>query len=168
MTKRGAVLVPIVTANPISLIFVERAAHLRRNPGQVGFPGGGAEPIDGGDPVRTALRELREELGVDAAHVKVVGELAELEQRSSGLVITPVVGVLNAEAPPFVVDGDEIVGAFAVPLAQILTNSAPSLTYDGRHIWGFTARILKSFVAAWNAADSALRTAIETASSKSS
>jgi 8-oxo-dGTP pyrophosphatase MutT (NUDIX family) len=161
VTKRGAVLVPIVTGNPISVIFVERAAHLRRNPGQVGFPGGGAEPSDGGDPVRTALRELREELGVDAAHVKVVGELSELEQGSSGLVITPVVGVLSADATPFVTDGDEIVGAFAVPLSLIVANSAPSLTYDGRHIWGFTARILESFVDEWNAPDSALRHAIE-------
>jgi 8-oxo-dGTP pyrophosphatase MutT (NUDIX family) len=161
VTKRGAVLVPIVKANPISVVFVERAAHLRRNPGQVGFPGGEAEPADGGDPVRTALRELSEELGVAPECVKVVGQLSELEQRSSGLVITPVVGVLNADAPPFVADGDEIVGAFAVPLPLIVANRAPSLTYDGRHIWGFTARILKSFVDGWNARDSALRRAIE-------
>lgn len=143
------------------MIFVERAAHLRRNPGQVGFPGGGAEPGDGGDPVRTALRELTEELGVAAECVNVVGRLSQLEQRSSGLIITPVVGVLSANTPPFVADGDEIVGAFAVPLPLIIANSGPSLDYDGRHIWGFTARILASFVAAWNAPVSSLRAAIE-------
>jgi 8-oxo-dGTP pyrophosphatase MutT (NUDIX family) len=161
VTKRGAVLVPIVVGSPHRMIFVERAAHLRRNPGQVGFPGGGAEPSDGGDPVQTALRELTEELGVPRECVNVVGRLSALEQRSSGLIITPVVGVLSADTPPIVADGDEIVGAFAVPLPLIVANSAPSLTYDGRHIWGFTARILKSFVDKWNAPDSALRQAIE-------
>ncbi len=164
MSKRGAVLVPIVASKTPRVIFVERAAHLRRNPGQIGFPGGGAEPIDDGDPVRTALRELREELGVAAEHVKVVGRLSELEQRSSGLVITPVVGLVSADAPPFAVDGDEIVGAFAVPLSLIVADgalAALALDYEGRHIWGFTARILTSFVDAWNARDSALRDAIE-------
>ncbi len=161
MSKRGAVLVPIVAGSPHRVIFVERAAHLRRNPGQVGFPGGGAEPSDGGDPVRTALRELSEELGVAQECVNVVGQLSELEQRSSGLIITPVVGVLSADAPPFAVDGNEIVGSFAVPLPLIVANSGPSLDYDGRHIWGFTARILKSFVDEWNAPDSELRRAIE-------
>lgn len=164
MTKCGAVLVPIITGSSHSVIFVERAAHLRRNPGQVGFPGGAAEPIDGGNPVQTALRELREELGVAAEHVTVVGRLSELEQWSSGLVITPVVGVLSADAPPFAVDGDEIVGAFAVPLSLIVADgalAALALDYDGRHIWGFTARILTSFADAWNAPDSALRLAIE-------
>jgi 8-oxo-dGTP pyrophosphatase MutT (NUDIX family) len=143
------------------MIFVERAPHLRRNPGQVGFPGGGAEPIDGGDPVLTALRELSEELGVVPECVNVVGRLSELEQRSSGLIITPVIGILSADVPPFVVDGDEIVGAFAVPLPLIVANSASSLDYDGRRIWGFTARILKSFVDAWNAPDSPLCKAIQ-------
>lgn len=164
MKRRGAVLVPILAASPHSVIFVERAAHLRRNPGQVGFPGGGAEPIDGGDPVLTALRELREELGVAAEHVTVVNQLPELEQWSSGLIITPVVGVLSADAPAFVVDGEEIVAAFGVPLCAIVADgalSALALDYDGRHIWGFTARILKSFADAWNAPNSALRNAIE-------
>lgn len=163
-SKRGAVLVPIVGRSPCSVIFVERAAHLRRNPGQVGFPGGGAEPSDGGDPVRTALRELNEELGIAAEHVKVLGQLSDLEQWSSGLVITPVVGVLSADAPPFVVDGDEIVGAFSVPLSLIVADgalSALALDYDGRHIWGFTARILRSFADVWNAPDSALRNVME-------
>jgi 8-oxo-dGTP pyrophosphatase MutT (NUDIX family) len=160
-SKRGAVLVPILTGSPLSMIFVERAPHLRRNPGQVGFPGGGAEPIDGGDPVLTALRELSEELGVVPECVNVVGRLSELEQRSSGLIITPVIGILSADVPPFVVDGDEIVGAFAVPLPLIVANSASSLDYDGRRIWGFTARILKSFVDAWNAPGSPLCKAIQ-------
>jgi 8-oxo-dGTP pyrophosphatase MutT (NUDIX family) len=159
--KRGAVLVPLRASTPPNVIFVERAEHLRRHPGQIAFPGGISESIDGGDPVATALRELTEELGVDAAHVRVVGQLPEVEQVSSRFQITPIVGVLDNHAR-IAPDGEEIAGILAVPLAAVLAPGAiheGALDFDGRHIWGFTARILKSFVDVWNAPQSALRAA---------
>ncbi len=163
--RRGAVLVPILAATPHSIVFVERAQHLRRHPGQIGFPGGMADAIDAGDPVTTALRELAEELGVAAKHVMVVGKLDDLSQAMNRFVITPIVGILDAQTC-FSIDGNEIVGVFTVPLDAILMDGAIrsddeltklrgkamyALTYEGRRIWGFTARILKSFVDAWNA-----------------
>jgi 8-oxo-dGTP pyrophosphatase MutT (NUDIX family) len=161
--RRGAVLVPVLAGTPPGVVFVERGRHLRRHPGEIGFPGGIADPIDDGDPARTALRELREELGVDAARVSVVGQLADLEQMSSRFVITPIVGVLDAETT-FAIDGDEIAGVFSVPLATVIANRAAGvLDYEGRHIWGFTSRILKAFVDAWSERDSSLRSAIEAA-----
>ena len=45
------------------LLFLERTAHLRQHAGQIGFPGGGAEPTDSG-VVATALREAGEEAGI--------------------------------------------------------------------------------------------------------
>jgi 8-oxo-dGTP pyrophosphatase MutT (NUDIX family) len=174
---RGAVLVPIFARSPSSVVFVERARHLRRDPGQIAFPGGIAEEIDGGDPVKTALRELFEEIGVGAEHVKVVDRLPEVEQASSRFLITPIVGVLDSDTC-FSVDDEEIAGVFTVPLASILAQGAVyedveltratgramyALDHEGRHIWGFTARILKSFVDAWNEKNSALRGAVEAA-----
>jgi 8-oxo-dGTP pyrophosphatase MutT (NUDIX family) len=172
----GAVLVPIFAKAPHGVLFVERATHLRRHAGQIGLPGGRADPIDGGDPERTALRELFEELGIESDRVTVVGRLPALEQSSSRFVITPIVGVVDpgvAVRP----DGNEIAGFFDVPLAAIVADGALyddaatgrargramyALDYAGRHIWGFTARILKSFVDEWNAAGSPLRRAIVT------
>jgi 8-oxo-dGTP pyrophosphatase MutT (NUDIX family) len=175
--KRGAVLVPLRASTPPNLIFVERAQHLRRHPGEIAFPGGIAEPIDGGDPVATALREIAEELGVEPHRVQVVGQLPEVEQVSSRFRITPIVGVLDNDTR-FAPDGEEIAGILTVPFASVLApgairedadfggaRSRPmyALDFDGRHIWGFTARILKSFVDAWYAPRSALRAAIERA-----
>jgi 8-oxo-dGTP pyrophosphatase MutT (NUDIX family) len=157
------------------VIFVERAQHLRRHPGQIGFPGGIEDPVDAGDPVRTALRELGEEIGVSEEQVRIVGRLTELEQHLNQLLITPIVGVLRA-GTRFLVDGEEIAGVFAIPLASIVAARAIyedahvsatrgrtmyAFDYEGRHIWGFTGRILKSFADAWAAPDSALRAAIE-------
>lgn len=173
--KRGAVLVPILASTPPSVIFVERAAHLRRHPGQIAFPGGIEEPADGGDPVTTALRELHEELGIDAESVNVVGSLPEVEQFSSRFRITPVVAVLDADAS-VAVDGEEIADAFTVPLATIFeegrlypdeslgaarARTLYAFDHGERHIWGFTARILKSFVDAWSEPVSPIRAAVE-------
>ncbi len=175
--RRGAVLVPMLSRAPHSVIFVERAQHLRRHPGQIGFPGGTEEPGDAGDPQTTALRELAEEIGVARHLVNVVGRLPELEQRMNRFIITPVVGVLQAEAR-FALDGEEIAGIFAAPLAEILAPGAVyedgamrdgrgrpmyAFDYEGRHVWGFTGRILKSFVDAWNVPNSELRTAAQAA-----
>jgi 8-oxo-dGTP pyrophosphatase MutT (NUDIX family) len=154
--RRGAVLIPIFANAPHNVIFVERARHLRRNPGQIGFPGGLADPIDGDDPVKTALREVAEELGVDAERVSIVGTLPALEQSSTRLVITPLVAILDP-ATRFSLDGDEIAAVLAVPLAAALAGD-----YHGHPIWGFTARILRSFVDEWNAPQSSLRRAAET------
>ncbi len=150
---------------------------MRRNPGQIGLPGGGAEPNDAGDPVRTALRELFEEVGVAAERVTVVGRLPERKQASNRVHIIPIVGVLDA-ATHFTLDGEEIAGVFEVPLAAIVAAGAIyedvqlsgrrgktmyAFDYEARHIWGFTAGILKSFVDAWTLPESSLRRAVEAA-----
>ncbi len=173
--RRGAVLVPILSSPPHGVIFVERAQHLRRHPGQIGFPGGIVDPSDGGDPQKTALREVFEEIGVGPELVNVVGRLPDLEQAMNRFVITPVVGALDSKAK-FAVDGDEIAGVFAVPLAAIVAGGAIyedaeasrlrgkpmyALDHEGRHIWGFTGGVLKSFVDAWNEPESVLRSAIK-------
>ena len=173
--RRGAVLVPILAPSPHSIVFVERAQHLRRHPGQIAFPGGASDTSDAGDPVRTALRELEEEIGVAAERVRVVGRLPDSKQERNRFIITPIVGVLD-EQTRFRVDGEEIASVFAVPLADVLADGAvyedPAITvargkptyafdYEGRHVWGFTGRMLKSFVDAWNAPESPLRGAVE-------
>jgi 8-oxo-dGTP pyrophosphatase MutT (NUDIX family) len=160
LRRCGAVLIPIFANAPHNVIFVERARHLRRNPGQIGFPGGVEDPVDGGDPVKTALREFSEELGAGAESVDVVGSLPPLEQASSRLVITPIVGVLDA-ATRFSLDGEEIAAVLAVPMAAIVAEDGIyddversklrgrtmyAFDYQGHHIWGFTARVLKSFI----------------------
>lgn len=178
--RRGAVLIPILARAPHGVIFIERAQHLRRHPGQIGFPGGIEEPADSDDPVTTALREFGEELGVDAECVKVVGQLPEVHHEMNRFIITPIVGVLDEHAR-FSLDGEEIVGVFAVPLEFILTEGAVredsalrdsrgrkfyALEFEGRRIWGFTGRILKSFADVMNEPSSALRAAIFSAFSE--
>ena len=173
--RRGAVLLPILASPPFGVLFVERARHLRRHPGQIGLPGGIFDAADDEDPERAALRELREEVGVPADLVSVVGRLPDVEQWMNRFIITPMVGTLDPETR-FAVDGEEIAGVFVVPLAELVaagavyedleigeTRGKPMYAFDfeGRHIWGLTGRILKSFVDAWSVPHSPLRGAIE-------
>ncbi|MGA8576711.1 MAG: NUDIX domain-containing protein [Candidatus Cybelea sp.] len=160
---------------PHGVVFVERAAHLRRHPSQIGLPGGIADPADNGDLNLTALRELEEEVGVERERVRVVGRLPERRQIVSRLLVTPIVALL-APHTPLRIDGTETAGVFTIPLESIVAAGAVhrdaerstalghtiyALDYDGRNVWGFTARILKSFAQAWNASDSPIRAAIE-------
>jgi ADP-ribose pyrophosphatase YjhB (NUDIX family) len=173
----AAVMIVIFADAPHGVVFVERAGHLRRNPGQIGLPGGMTDPIDGADPATTAARELYEELGIGPQSIRVVGSLEPQRQMSSGVTVTPIVGVLEPRTP-LQVDGTETIGAFTVPLATIVAAGAVredpattlargrtgyALDHEGRYIWGLTARILKVFADEWNRERSALRAAIEAA-----
>lgn len=159
------------------MIFIQRAGHLRRHAGQIGLPGGGVDAIDGENPATTALRELGEELAVGPERVRVVGVLPQVEQTSNRFLVTPVVGVVQP-GTLLTIDHAETVGVFTVPLQAILEPGALyeevelsiargtktyALDYDEHHIWGLTGRILKSFIDAWNAPASQLRSDIEAA-----
>jgi 8-oxo-dGTP pyrophosphatase MutT (NUDIX family) len=175
--RKAAVVIAIFADDPHDVIFIERAGHLRRHAGQIGFPGGSADPIDGGSAVTTALREFQEELGVAPDRVRVVGQLDEVEQILNRFLVTPVIGVLKPKTL-LTIDHVETVGVFTVPLAAIVEPGAVyddversiargkktyALDYDEHHIWGLTGRILKLFVDAWNVPGSQLRSDIESA-----
>ena len=70
--KQAAVLIPLVREqNAWHILFIRRTEIPGdRHSGQVAFPGGACDPIDG-NAVEAALRESQEELGIDPADVKV-------------------------------------------------------------------------------------------------
>jgi 8-oxo-dGTP pyrophosphatase MutT (NUDIX family) len=143
---------PIVAREEgLAVLFTQRTAHLKSHSGQVAFPGGRAEAHDS-SPEATALRETREEIGLDPRHVEVLGSLPEYHTRT-GFRITPVVGLLE---PPFQLtpDANEVERIFEVPLAFLLDPANHrqdsrlwqgerrwfyTMDYGGHTIWGATA-----------------------------
>ena len=79
------------------VILTRRSQNLRFHQGEVSFPGGRCDP--GESAAQCALREAREETGLDPGLVTVTGELSPLATFSSESFITPVVGVLGARPP---------------------------------------------------------------------
>jgi len=90
--KRAAVAIALVEAGDdksrTALLLTLRAPGLRTHRGQWALPGGRCD--EGETPVATALRELREELGLELGSEHVLGLLDDYPTRS-GYLITPVV-----------------------------------------------------------------------------
>lgn len=92
--KSAAVLVPLVgPEDALQVLLTLRTDTVPTHKGQVAFPGGGVEEEDT-DVMATALRELREELGIPSSAVDVLG-LSDDTFSINGQRVTPVVGWLE-------------------------------------------------------------------------
>ena len=150
--KPAAVLVPIVDReHGLTMLLTRRAAHLKDHSGQVSFPGGRVAPGDA-SPEATALREAREEIGLDPARVEVLGRMPDYHTRTE-FVITPVIGVITAPLE-LQRDANEVEEIFEVPLAFLLDPANHqrqsrewqgklrwfyAMPYQQHYIWGATA-----------------------------
>lgn len=155
----SAVLVPIIVAgDEPTVLLTQRTEIVETHKGQVAFPGGTVDPGDR-DRVHTALREMQEEVGIDASDVEVCGMLDDLAT-PTGYVITPVVGLLHAE-PQVRPNTDEVADVFSVPLAFFASPANAKqefrfaggqqreiwiYRYGGRIIWGATAAVLRQLL----------------------
>lgn len=144
----------------MSLIFMMRPDYPGVHGGQISFPGGKRDEGDK-DDLETALRETREEIGVMPGDVEIWGRLSTFQTHSSAYSVSPFVGLVPY---PYALKPDptEVERLIIVPFAHLLDprNSSygdfefrgysfPSQMYafEDDVIWGFTARILKSFIA---------------------
>jgi len=99
------------------LLLTERSHTMRSHPGQVSFPGGRLEP--GETAVDAALREAREETGLDPAGVEILGALPELWLPPSNYAVTPVVGWWRDPSPVSVRSLEEVHAIYRVPLREL-------------------------------------------------
>lgn len=155
----AAVLVAADPAAPgLPLLFIRRTRRVPAHRGQVAFPGGG---VVGSDPdwVATALREAREEVGLDPADVEVIGTLGAVHTATSRRRVVPVVGLLRRPFAPRA-DGYEVAEWFWVPVVDLLqapvtvravpgAGAAVVRFYEvgGRVIWGATAEMIADLLA---------------------
>lgn len=153
----SVLLAVLVRSSGPTVLFTERAAHLKDHAGQVSLPGGriGLDET----AADAALREAYEEVGLVPASVEVIGSLDKF-LTGTGFTITPVIGVVTDATFVATPDPREVAGVFEVPLGVVLDRTAMSigyferhgsrlltyeLHYGGRRIWGATAAVLRNF-----------------------
>lgn len=158
--RLAAVLVPLYRHNgDYGVIFTRRSETVPHHRGQMSFPGGGYETRDG-TLRQTALRESQEEIGLQAAHVRVLGQLDDLLTSNSNYLVRPFVGTIPYPYP-FTIDRRETASIVEVPL-RFLRQHNPRREerrdFEGREvrsiffeyqdyvIWGTTGKILKQFL----------------------
>lgn len=158
--KSAAVLIGLVeTKNSgLQVLLTKRASHLRHHPSQISFPGGRSE-LEDSTLIITALRETKEEIGLAAQAINVIGQLPPYET-ISGYHVTPIVALIDKEQD-YQCDPNEVSEIFQVPLQYFLNegkhqviiaskngkqHNVHFMPYKHYNIWGATAAMLKDLV----------------------
>jgi 8-oxo-dGTP pyrophosphatase MutT (NUDIX family) len=141
-----------------SIPLTVRASGLRRHAGQISLPGGATDP--GETLAQAALREAHEEIGVDPASVRVLGELTPVYVLVSGFTLHPVVGITH-QRPTFAAAAYEVDAIIEVSVEDLKDASSirqgtrtregvaieyPYFDLKGHQVWGATAMILGEFI----------------------
>lgn len=141
-----------------SIPLTVRASGLRRHAGQISLPGGATDP--GETLAQAALREAQEEIGVDPAAVRILGELTPIYVLVSGFTLHPVVGITH-ERPSFMPAVHEVETVVEVSVDHLKdasrirqgtrTREGVAIEYPyfdlmGHQVWGATAMILGEFI----------------------
>lgn len=106
-----------------ALILTRRSAKLRSHPGQWALPGGRIDP--GETAEQTALREMREEVGLALDEGAVLGRLDDFITRS-GFIMTPIV-IWAGGRRELVANPDEVDSIHRIPVTEFLRTDAPML-----------------------------------------
>lgn len=173
----NAVMIPLIEENnEVYIVLEKRALNLRKQPGDISFPGGGIE--EGETPREAAIRETEEELNINREYIELIGEMDYFISPYNSIMFPFVAKLKTSNINP---SKDEVDHIFKIPLKFFLENEPMAhevevkphfkedFPYDliegGRNykfatrkyyqyfyafgeyvIWGFTAQVIKSFV----------------------
>jgi len=138
----------------VHLVLTRRAGTLGQHAGQVSLPGGA---VDGDETVEAAaLREAREEIGLETADLRIIGQLSALYIPVSNYALHPVVAVLDRR-PALVPASAEVAHILEIPLDELRDPerlrqgrcwrgdeaiTVPYFELHGERVWGATAMVL--------------------------
>lgn len=127
-TGRYAVLVPLVEREDgWYLLYEVRARSMRRQPGEVCFPGGRMEGAE--SPEACALRETEEELSIPPSAVRILGRLDFIAHRAN-FIMYPILGLVDARAVDHMtLNPGEVDETFLVPMRHLLETEPLEYSY---------------------------------------
>lgn len=154
--RKAAVLCGLLDrGEDFGVLLTLRPDTMPSHAGQVAFPGGRLETGETG--LAAALREAYEEVGVEPATVRVLGQ-GDTYLTGSGFAISPFVGIIPADFAPRP-DPREVADVFETPLSFLMNpvnherherefrgalRAYYAMPHNGRYIWGATAGMIRS------------------------
>lgn len=158
--QNAAVMILIYTrAGTWHTVLMKRPEYAGAHSNQISLPGGKAEESDA-NLEETALREIREEIGIDDSKIRMLGKLSRLHIPVSGIEVLPLVG-FYPEEPEFHPDSSEVSYLIEVSIEDLLNPGntmekfrtlmcklvrVPYYKIGDEHVWGATAMILSEFL----------------------
>jgi 8-oxo-dGTP pyrophosphatase MutT (NUDIX family) len=159
--RAAAVLAPLYEHDgELYVVLTRRTWAMRSHSGEVSFPGGREDDGDA-DLWQTALRESREEIGLDTSQLERIGELDHLSTVTSRSFIVPYVGALPGR-PECVANPDEVSAVLHVRVAELLdpaifreerwalpwAEDRPLFFFElvGDTVWGATGAMLRQLL----------------------
>jgi 8-oxo-dGTP pyrophosphatase MutT (NUDIX family) len=158
--KAGVLILLFPHNGELSTVLIKRTEYPGPHSGQISLPGGKLEKGDKSQ-IYTALREAREETGIDTQSLEIIGTLTPLYIPVSDIEVLPVLAYTDTQ-PGFQINTREVEYLIIVPLKQLLTGNrkkitktlrvrdqvirAPGYLIQNEYIWGATAMILSEFI----------------------
>lgn len=147
------------------LLLTVRASTLRHHAGQAAFPGGASDPEDDG-PVGTALREAREETGIDVTRLYPLATMERTFIAPSRFHVVPVLAYSPDPGPVTVINEAETAIVARVPVRAFVNPAnrltvyrsafgrrwaGPAFLLNQMLVWGFTGQVISAVldVAGW-------------------
>ncbi len=154
-TKLASVLVIIYGIEP-KVLMIEKSKKLNIHAGEIAFPGG-KWMEDDNDLLDTALRETREEFGLNILRENVIGQFENVITLNSGYTISSFLSILdNIQQLKTNSEVKSVLHMPLIPLLQTLSDDQDpnhksiqemyTFTYNDKVVWGASARILKHLV----------------------
>ena len=150
--KLASVLIIIYGDKP-EILMTKKPITLTQHGGEISFPGGKISETDG-DLLDTALRETKEETGLEISRDDIVGQLKQVTTLNSGFTIVPFICILDSIGQ--LIPNSEVESFLHIPLLPFLGtlendldpkhNSIQEMytyTFEKNLIWGASARMLK-------------------------
>ena len=153
--KLASVMIVIYGTDPI-IIMTEKPDTMNFHAGEISFPGGKFDDGDN-DLLDTALRETKEEIGLEILRNKVIGQLKPVTTLNSGFKIIPFVSILDSM--PQLRANHEVKTILHIPMIPFLKTLADdtdlnhksiqemyTFIFKNKIVWGASARMLKQIV----------------------
>jgi 8-oxo-dGTP pyrophosphatase MutT (NUDIX family) len=137
------------------VVLTKRSPNMPSHKGQIGFAGGHREEAEA-FPEETAVREAEEELGVEAARVKILGRVKSVWSIDQKMIV-PVIACLDADPNTIQFDSREIEKLMICEVRDLFVSRVDEFEFilfgkkrhswlfrcNGEEVWGLTAKIIK-------------------------